>query len=259
MSHAITSSIDTAQIVLYTFWIFFFGLIVWLRREDRREGYPLEHELRMVEGPRTDVRIPRPKEFLLPGDEGVRLAPDFVRDKRPIAAERVAPSLGAPLEPTGEALLSGVGPASFAERSDHVENSDADGKPLIVPMRAAEGYRVFAGPDPRGWNVVGADRAVAGVVSDIWVDRADLMVRYIEMELPGEGEGTRKRLIPITMLGLDEDHKRIDVRALRAEQFAHVPTTREPESITVLEEERVSAFYAGGWFYAEPGRREAVL
>lgn len=34
--------IDGAQIALYAFWIFFAGLIYYLRREDKREGYPLE-------------------------------------------------------------------------------------------------------------------------------------------------------------------------------------------------------------------------
>lgn len=34
--------IDGAQIALYAFWLFFFGLIIYFRREDKREGYPLE-------------------------------------------------------------------------------------------------------------------------------------------------------------------------------------------------------------------------
>jgi photosynthetic reaction center H subunit len=38
---AITSYIDIAQVVLYLFWIFFFGLIIYLHREGKREGYPL--------------------------------------------------------------------------------------------------------------------------------------------------------------------------------------------------------------------------
>ena len=42
---AITSNIDVAQVVLYAFWIFFAGLVFYLRREDRREGYPLESEV----------------------------------------------------------------------------------------------------------------------------------------------------------------------------------------------------------------------
>lgn len=34
--------LDGAQIALYAFWIFFAGLIIYLRREDKREGYPLD-------------------------------------------------------------------------------------------------------------------------------------------------------------------------------------------------------------------------
>lgn len=34
--------IDGTQIVLYAFWLFFFGLVWYLHREDKREGYPLE-------------------------------------------------------------------------------------------------------------------------------------------------------------------------------------------------------------------------
>lgn len=40
----ITEGIDLAQVVLYAFWIFFAGLIVYLRREDKREGYPLHRD-----------------------------------------------------------------------------------------------------------------------------------------------------------------------------------------------------------------------
>ena len=36
---AITGYIDVAQLVLYAFWFFFAGLIWYLRREDKREGY----------------------------------------------------------------------------------------------------------------------------------------------------------------------------------------------------------------------------
>ena len=42
----ITKYFDFAQIALYGFWIFFAGLVWYLRREDKREGYPLA-----VDGP----------------------------------------------------------------------------------------------------------------------------------------------------------------------------------------------------------------
>jgi photosynthetic reaction center H subunit len=38
------SNIDVAQIAIWLFWIFFFGLVYYLRREDHREGYPLEDD-----------------------------------------------------------------------------------------------------------------------------------------------------------------------------------------------------------------------
>jgi photosynthetic reaction center H subunit len=44
----ITSNIDFAQVLLYAFWLFFAGLIYYLRREDKREGYPLDSDGRRV-------------------------------------------------------------------------------------------------------------------------------------------------------------------------------------------------------------------
>ena len=40
----ILSNIDVTELAMYLFTIFFFGLILYLRREDRREGYPLEED-----------------------------------------------------------------------------------------------------------------------------------------------------------------------------------------------------------------------
>ena len=37
------SNFDIAQLSLYLFWAFFFGLVIYLQRENMREGYPLEN------------------------------------------------------------------------------------------------------------------------------------------------------------------------------------------------------------------------
>ena len=61
--------IDGAQIALYAFWLFFAGLIIYLRREDKREGYPLESP----QGPREGwPRVPEKKTHIhrTHGDEG---------------------------------------------------------------------------------------------------------------------------------------------------------------------------------------------
>ena len=41
-SNSFLEYIDAAQVALYAFWVFFAGLIWYLHREDKREGYPLD-------------------------------------------------------------------------------------------------------------------------------------------------------------------------------------------------------------------------
>lgn len=247
--------IDVAQVVLYLFWAFFFGLIYWLRKEDRREGYPLESDITNRVGATDQLLIPSPKTFLLPHG-GTSQQPNFERDTREIKAERNGSAPGSTLEPIGDPMLSGVGPASFAQRSDTPELT-REGHDAIIPMRVAEGFSVFAGPDPRGWDVVANDGKVAGTVKDIWVDRADVMVRYLEVALTGDELGTR--LLPITMLRLRGEPKKVEVVSVRAAHFASVPSLKEPDRVTVLEEERICAFFAGGRLYGEQGRLGPVV
>ena len=57
---------DFAQIVLYAFWIFFFALIYYLRREDKREGYPLIGE----HGPVNGFPAPPPQKTYAPHEHG---------------------------------------------------------------------------------------------------------------------------------------------------------------------------------------------
>jgi len=257
---ALTSYLDVAQVVLYAFWVFFAGLIFYLRREDKREGYPLESD-RSASAPRVTVvgypRIPAPKTFRL-AHGGTAQAPSGKVDPREIKAQPVGDWPGAPLEPTGNPMLDGVGPAAYALREDAPELT-LDGLPNIVPMRVAGDASVAAeDEDPRGMAVFGADRAQAGTVRDIWVDRAEPQIRYLEVELPGAG-GARAALLPITFAKIDARRRRITVHALLAGQFADVPALRSPDQVTKLEEDRITAYYAGGLLYATPGRAEPML
>jgi photosynthetic reaction center H subunit len=61
------------------------------------------------------------------------------------------------------------------------------------------------------------------------------------------------------MLRINGDRRRVEVASVRSEHFASVPTLKSPDRITVLEEERICAFYAGGRRYAEPKRLGPVL
>jgi photosynthetic reaction center H subunit len=254
---AITQYIDVAQIVLYAFWIFFFGLLIYLRREDKREGYPLESD-RTDRTDRIEVQgfpsMPSPKTFKLAHGEKVTVPRIESPDK--IAASPAEPWPGAPLEPTGNPMLDGVGPGSYARRSNKPDMT-LEGHLRIVPMRVATEFTVESrDPDPRGMPVIGADHVQGGVVSDVWVDRSEPQIRYLEVMTAGSG---RHVLLPIGFARFDSWQKCVRVRSILAEQFNAVPDLANPDQITYLEEDRISAYYGGGTLYAEPSRLGPTL
>jgi photosynthetic reaction center H subunit len=254
---AITRYIDVAQIALYVFWIFFAGLIIYLRREDKREGYPLESGRSERSGGRVKVvgfpAPPAPKTFRLAHGAPVTV-PDAAKDAGAIAATPTAAWPGAPLEPSGDPMRAAVGPGAYAARLD-VPDLTFEGEPKIVPLRAAPGFSVGTPEtDPRGMAVVGADRARGGTVRELWVDRSEPQVRYLEIEAAG-----RTVLLPVALGRIDTYRREVRVRTILGGQFAGAPGTARPDRVTRLEEERIAAYYAGGTLYAEPARSEPLL
>jgi photosynthetic reaction center H subunit len=258
---AITSYIDVAQLTLYAFWIFFAGLIIYLRTEDKREGYPLESDRSpniTVEGwPKT----PTPKVFKL-SHGGTYSAPHNRPDADALLpanlkAKPFKPWPGAPLVPTGNPLLDGIGPAAYANRAD-VPDFTLYGEPKIVPLRVATDFSVEArDPDPRGKPVIGADGELGGTVVDIWVDRSEPQIRYLELDVPATAGGTRRVLLPINLAKIDR--RKVVVNSLIGRHLADVPGLRNPDQVTLLEEDKVCAYYAGGEFYSAPLRFRPVL
>lgn len=250
---AITGYVDTAQIVLYVFWIFFFWLVVWLVREGKREGYPLESDRRDYRDIQGWPAIPKPKAYHL-SDGTVMLAPhDRDRHAPPLAARRVGNFPGSPIEPTGNPMLDGIGPAAWTARADHPDVAD-DGTPKILPLRILGDYAIAAqDTDPRGFPVLGADGAVGGTVTDLWVDHAEMLFRYLEVEVAG---GKRVLLpIPFARIGKRD----VRVQSILGSQFADVPLTRSLAQVTLLEEDKISGYYGGGRLYATPQRQEPLL
>jgi photosynthetic reaction center H subunit len=254
---AITGYIDVAQVVLYAFWVFFAGLIFYLRREDKREGYPLESDRSgrvLVQG---FPAMPGPKSFLM-SDGSIRTVPSAKADRRDAPVAPLLPWPGAPMEPTDDPMKDGVGPASYADRDDVPEHS-VDGGPVIVPMRTLPDFSI--GPidaDPRGMTVVGADGESAGPVTDVWIDRAECLIRYLEVEV-GAPAGARRVLVPMTMARVWGGDRKIKVRSIMGAQFAGVPGTANPDLVTKREEDRILGYFAGGTLYATPARKEPLL
>ena len=245
MQGSIISHIDIAQALVVIFFVFFAGLVLHLRQEDKREGYPLKDP---AGGPDAVgfPPMPAPKSFLLL-DGAVVTAP-HAEHERPFAARRQFPFPGAPITPTGDPLQDGVGPAAFVDRKDEpiIWNED---QRQMAPLRALSGWSLGPDdPDPRGMEVIGSDGAVAGVVADVWIDRSVKIVRYLEVET---APGAPPALLPIYHADIRRRQNRVKVRAVRAAQFNDAPRLREPDRITAREEDRVNAFYAGGRFFNE--------
>jgi len=258
MTGSLVGNMDVAQVVLYAFWVFFAGLVWYLRQEDRREGYPLEEDATGRYNKTPFLFIPPKKTFVLPHGQGTKQVPDFVRDTRTLAARRVAKAPGYPIEPTGNPLLAGVGPGSWAERAERPDMT-AHGDARIVPLRVAEGFAIADGQtDPRGLAVIGCDRKQAGTVTDVWVDRSEHLIRYYEVSL---GTGGRNVLLPNNFVVVQSVRRtrQLYVHAITSEQFADVPATAKPETVTLREEDKIAAYYGGGLLYAVRERQESLL
>ncbi len=251
MTGTFFGTVDLAQVALYLFWIFFAGLVIYLQRENSREGYPLEEE--DGRGTKTGIfGLPNPKTFILPDGRGEVSFPNDRRETREFAMEPTSPNNGSPYEPTGDPMADGVGPASYAMREDKPE-LDGSGHAKIQPMKAVPDYNHFAGRDPRGMPVISGDGEVVGTVSDMWIDVPEMLVRYLEIELEAGGP----RLVPMPLARITG--RGVRVRSLYAANFPGVPAIAGTGQVTKLEEEKICAYYAGGTLYAARSRTESQL
>lgn len=248
---AITSYVDVAQLVLYAFWLFFAGVIYYLVRENRREGYPLE----TWRGPQAEgwIPMPDPKTYLL-ADGHTVTAPSGAAPLRNFQGERTQGSDGTPIDPVGNPLLAGVGPGAWTERADHPD-LDHHGEAKIRPLSTVPECGVSdRDPDPRGMKLVDANDEEVGTVRDLWLDVPEMVFRYVEVEL---ADGSRRALVPMTFCRVTKE--RVKVHALLASQYTDVPATRAADRITLLEEERICAYFGAGLLYAEPTRLEPLV
>lgn len=252
----IVGTLDVTQLVFIAFVLFFIVLIFYLRREDRREGYPLEDEATgIVDAPGGPLSRATPKTFLLPHGQGVATPERDRQERFDIPAKRAFGSNGAGYVPTGDPFVDGLGPAAWAERMK-VPDLTASGAPRIIPMSATSHVAVSPrDANPIGMTVTGADGKSAGVVTDAWVDMSEHHIRYLEVTT---GSGT-KVLAPMAMARVRRAKGEIEVDAINAAQFEGVPRVAAADTITLYEEERIVAYFGGGYLYANAERQEPLV
>ena len=89
--------------------------------------------------------------------------------------------------------------------------------------------------------VIGADGVVAGVVTDVWIDRSEVTIRYLQLEVTAVAS-TGPLLAADDFRQVDRNRGTINVKAILASQFANVPAIASPDQITLREEDRICAY-----------------
>ncbi|WP_379920611.1 photosynthetic reaction center subunit H [Erythrobacter sp. R86502] len=263
----IVGTFDVAELAFLLFFGFFIALVVYLNRESRREGYPLEdeetgrvHSIKLTDGDK--------KVFQLPNGRGTYIPEDVPRDDINVPGVPAFRSAGAPLVPTGDPMMQGMGPAAWANRAKYPDLT-FDGRPRIIPIAQSHDL-VVASNDPKliGWTVIGADKQVVGKVSDIWVDQAEHLIRYLEVEtVTGKkvlapmmvatvhGAGLLDAVLPF----VEDKPQFVEIDAITAGQFETAPALETAGIVTRYEEDRIQAYFGGGYMYATPERSEAWI
>ena len=257
----IVGTFDVAELAFLMFFGFFIALVFYLNKESRREGYPLEDEMTGKVEPSSSLFDGAKKSFPLPHGRGTYVPEDVARDDVNVPAVQAFHGGGAPWVPTGNPMTDGMGPAAFANRSKYPDLT-FDGRPRIVPI--ADSHEMIVSPqDPQliGWPVMAADKAIVGKVSDIWVDQAEHLIRYLEVETT-----TGKKVLAPMMVAavqtkgfFDDKPELVEIDAITAAQFDDVPALETAGIITRYEEDRIQAYFGGGYMYATPERSEAWI
>jgi photosynthetic reaction center H subunit len=257
----IVGTFDVAELAFLLFFGFFIALVFYLNKESRREGYPLEDEVTGKVEESSSLFDGAKKSFPLPHGRGTYVPEDVARDDVNVPAVQAFNGGGAPWVPTGNPMTDGMGPAAFANRSKYPDLT-FDGRPRIVPI--AVSHEMIVSPnDPQliGWPVMAADKAIVGKVSDIWVDQAEHIIRYLEVETTTG----KKVLAPMMVASVQtkgifgDKPELVEIDAITAAQFEDVPALETAGIITRYEEDRVQAYFGGGYMYATPERSEAWI
>lgn len=245
---SITYHIDLAQTAITLFFLVFLGLVWFLRRLDKREGYPMKASPFDPEPMLGFPPPPEPETYLL-NEGGTTVAPHLYPPPD-AKVKPLYPFAGTPLVPVGNPLLTPLGPGAWVMRRDEPMLTEK-GELMLQPLRKLPEWRVEEGEaDPRGMTVFDWRWIEIGVVHDIWVDQSIKILRLLEVELR-TGLASGRVLVPIFHCTINERAREVHVTALRAHQFADIPMPVAPDRITAREDDRLNAYFAAGRFYRD--------
>lgn len=119
----------------------------------------------------------------------------------------------------------------------------------LTPLGDLHDFEVADGyPDPRGWDVVGADDRKLGTVHELIVDPGLMRTRYLDVRLDGALIGNRDErdvLIPVGAARLDDRDDRVRLDSIAADQLAALPPYTHQPLTREYEHSLLAAFPAG--------------
>ena len=244
----ITERIDVVEIWLWIFFIAFAGVIYYLRKLDKREGYPLKTSP-FDPMPRIGFPSPpAPKEYRLM--EGGKTIAPHRNPPPPVSARPTHRFGGTPFIPVGNPLRAALGPGAWVMRRDAPMLTE-QGELMLQPLRCLADWSVVRGDlDLRGCPVLDRRFVVVGHVHDLWIDRSIKILRLIEVTLQAS-ESPQRVLVPIFHSDIRRADREVRVTALLANQFSDIPHIASPDVITAREDERLNAYFAAARFYRD--------
>jgi sporulation protein YlmC with PRC-barrel domain len=100
-------------------------------------------------------------------------------------------------------------------------------QPRIVPLKDAREFRLPKdAPNPRGWEVFGADNERVGVVEGLLVDPSQMRVAYLDIDLAEDLFHLREDrhvVVPMEFVELRERGKDVWIQGLPAHEIALLP------------------------------------
>ncbi len=118
---------------------------------------------------------------------------------------------------------------SYSDRSeDQSEDRNApDQQPRIAALGDLGDFQIADGyPDPRGWDVVGANGLTVGKVHDLIVDTGEMRTRYLDVSLDKDAVGADDDydvLVPIGAAKVDDIQDVVTLASLSTAQLASLP------------------------------------
>ena len=121
-------------------------------------------------------------------------------------------------------------------------------------MRIEKSFRILpSDTDPRGLEVFGLEGKVGGTCVDVWVDRSEHIIRYVEIKtLSGNSV-----LAPFNLTVIKKNA--IFINSIMSSQFEDVPGLKNANTISLLEEEKIMGYFGAGTLMAFPRRRESFF